>query len=114
MEISKDKCQTPTKPRGQKSELALRMVARLTLQVNSKTSAEKKVKKVSKSCPTLAIPRTVACQAPLSIVVSRQEYWSGLPFPSLLVLEVGDKDLDSHKQLDCESLIPTLRNCLIT
>ena len=24
---------------------------------------------------------TVACQAPLSIGVSRQEYWSGLPFP---------------------------------
>ena len=25
---------------------------------------------------------TVACQAPLSIGFSRQEYWSGLPFPS--------------------------------
>ena len=25
---------------------------------------------------------TVACQAPLSMVFSRQEYWSGLPFPS--------------------------------
>jgi len=25
---------------------------------------------------------TVACQAPLSIEFSRQEYWSGLPFPS--------------------------------
>ena len=24
-----------------------------------------------------------ACQAPLSMVFSRQEYWSGLPFPSL-------------------------------
>ena len=24
---------------------------------------------------------TVACQAPLSIGFSRQEYWSGLPFP---------------------------------
>ena len=28
------------------------------------------------------IPRTVAYQAPSSIDVSRQEYWSGLPFPS--------------------------------
>ena len=27
-------------------------------------------------------PRTVACQAPLSMGFSRQEYWSGLPFPS--------------------------------
>ena len=25
---------------------------------------------------------TVACQAPLSKRFSRQEYWSGLPFPS--------------------------------
>ena len=36
----------------------------------------------TKSCPTLAIPWTVACQAPLSMGFSRQEYWSGLPFPS--------------------------------
>ena len=28
-------------------------------------------------------PWTVACQAPLSRRFSRQEYWSGLPFPSL-------------------------------
>ena len=27
-------------------------------------------------------PWTVACQAPLSMEFSRQEYWSGLPFPS--------------------------------
>ena len=27
-------------------------------------------------------PWTVACQAPLSVGVSRQEYWSGLPFPN--------------------------------
>ena len=31
---------------------------------------------------TLAIPWTVARQAPLSMGFSRQEYWSGLPFPS--------------------------------
>ena len=29
-----------------------------------------------------AIPWTVAHQTPLSIEFSRQEYWSGLPFPS--------------------------------
>ena len=28
-----------------------------------------------------AIPWTVACQAPLSMEFSRQEYWSRLPFP---------------------------------
>ena len=30
-----------------------------------------------------ATPWTVAYQVPLSIEFSRQEYWSGLPFPSL-------------------------------
>ena len=29
-----------------------------------------------------ATPWTVACQAPQSMEFSRQEYWSGLPFPS--------------------------------
>ena len=29
-----------------------------------------------------ATPWTVACQAPLSMKFSRQEYWSGLPFSS--------------------------------
>ena len=28
-----------------------------------------------------ATPQTVACQAPLSMEFSRQEYWSGLPHP---------------------------------
>ena len=37
---------------------------------------------VVKSCLTLVIPWTVACQAPLSMGFSRQEYWSELPFPS--------------------------------
>ena len=30
-----------------------------------------------------ATPWTIAYQAPLSLGFSRQEYWSGLPFPSL-------------------------------
>ena len=33
-----------------------------------------------------AIPRTVACQAALSMEFSKQEYWRGLPFPSPGVL----------------------------
>ena len=36
---------------------------------------------VSHSCLSLATPRTVARQAPLSMEFSRQEYWSGLPCP---------------------------------
>ena len=35
------------------------------------------------SCEQLfAAPWTIACQAPLSMEFSRQEYWRGLPFPS--------------------------------
>ena len=37
---------------------------------------------VTKLCPTLVNPWTEARQAPLSMGSSRQEYWSGLPFPS--------------------------------
>ena len=36
------------------------------------------------SCSALfdsATPWNAACQAPLSMGFSRQEYWSGLPFP---------------------------------
>ena len=37
----------------------------------------------AQSCPTLfETPWTVAFQAPLSMGSTRQEYWSGLPFPS--------------------------------
>ena len=37
---------------------------------------------VTKSCLTLVTSWTVARQAPLSMGFSRQEYWSGLTFPS--------------------------------
>ena len=37
---------------------------------------------VAQSHLTLATPWTVARQAPLSMGFSRQEHWSGLPFPS--------------------------------
>ena len=37
---------------------------------------------VTKLCPTLAIPWTVAHQISLSMGFSRQEYWSGLPYSS--------------------------------
>ena len=37
---------------------------------------------VTKSCPTLATTWTISRQAPLSMRFSKQEHWSGLPFPS--------------------------------
>ena len=37
---------------------------------------------VTQPCLTLRNPWTVACQAPLSMDFSKQEYWSELSFPS--------------------------------
>ena len=37
---------------------------------------------VTQSCRLFATSWTVAHQTPLSMEFSRQEYWSGLPFPS--------------------------------
>ena len=37
---------------------------------------------VAKLCPSLETPWTVACQAPLSMGFSREEYWSVWPFPT--------------------------------
>ena len=37
---------------------------------------------VTKLCPSLVTPWTVAHQAPLSMGFSRQKYWSGLQFLS--------------------------------
>ena len=36
----------------------------------------------TKLCPTLVTPWTIAHQASRSMGFSKQEYWSGLPFPS--------------------------------
>ena len=51
-----------------------------------KVSKDISLSLVTKSCPTLVTPWTVACQAPLSMGFSRQEYWSGLPFQKIIAL----------------------------
>ena len=57
---------------------------------------------VANSCPTLAIPWTLAHQAPRSMGFSRQEYWSGLPFPSPGDLpDPGVEALSPELQADC-------------
>ena len=58
---------------------------------------------VVKSCPTLAIPQTVACQAPLSMELFRQEYWSWLPFPSPGALPDTERE-PSSPALQADSL----------
>ena len=53
---------------------------------------------VATSCLTLVIPWTVACQAPLSMVFSRQDYWSGLPFPSPIFTLRSFKSRGSYQE----------------
>ena len=43
---------------------------------------DKTIVLVAQSCPSLCDPMDCSRQAPLSMDFSRQEYWSGLPFPS--------------------------------
>ena len=47
---------------------------------------------------SFAAPWTVACQVPLSMLFPRQEYWSGLPFPS-------PEDLSWPWDLTCTSCV---------
>ena len=61
-----------------------------------------KVKTLSRT-QLLATPWTAAYQAPPSMGFSRQEYWSGLPMPSL--------ETDLHLSINIASLssqVPTL------
>ena len=53
------------------------------MNINGTLSEGRKLKVKSLSCVQLfATPWTVAYQGPQSMEFSRQEYWSGLPFPS--------------------------------
>ena len=51
-------------------------------KANFTQKKERKKVKLLSHVRLFATPWTVACQAPLSMGFSRQEYWSGLPFPS--------------------------------
>ena len=53
-----------------------------------------------------ATPWTVACQAPLSMGFPRQEYWSGLPFPSPGDLpDPGIKLMSPASLLHCRQIL---------
>ena len=39
------------------------------------------------SCPTLSDPMDCSPPGPLSMGFSRQEYWTGVPLPSLFIIE---------------------------
>ena len=48
-------------------------------------------------------PGTVACQAPLSMGFSRQEYWSGLPFP--YPGDLPDSGIEPRSLLHCRQIL---------
>ena len=51
---------------------------------------------------SLVTPWTAACQAPLAVGLSRQEHWSGLPFPSPGDLpNPGVESMSLALQADC-------------
>ena len=58
-----------------------------------------KVKSLSRA-QLFATPWTVTHQAPLSMGFPRQEYWSGLPFPSPGIFQPGIEPESSALQVD--------------
>ena len=50
--------------------------------MHSEISQNQWTSEVAQSCPTLCNLMDYSLQAPPSMEFSRQEYWSGLPFPS--------------------------------
>ena len=62
---------------------AMKLKDRLLLgrKVMTNLTAAAAAAKSLQSCPTLCDPITAAHKAPPSLGFSRQEHWSGLPFP---------------------------------
>ena len=60
-------------------------------------------------CPVMSdsvTPWTITCQAPLSVGFSRQEYWTGLPFPSPGdLLNPGLKPMSPVHLLHCRQIL---------
>ena len=78
-----------------------------TFQPKSNTMPAAAAAKSLQSCLTLCNPIDAAHQAPPSLGFSRQEYWSGLPFPSpLCESEVAQSCPTLSNPMDC-SLQPT-------
>ena len=71
----------PTRDRTQVEPRSLALQADTLLFEPPGKPAAAAAAKLLESC-LFATPWTVAYQGPLSMEFSRQEYWSGLPFPS--------------------------------
>ena len=51
-----------------------------------------------------AILWTIACQAPLSMEFSRQEYWNRLPFP--IIAELPDPGIEPESLMSPALIVP--------
>ena len=78
----KDKSLTIVEIHTEKHLILLKTLNKLTSEGNFFNIIKESENEVAQLCLTRATPWTVACQAPLSVEFSRQEYCSGLPFPS--------------------------------
>ena len=68
-------------PRYNRVTCLIKYLPAVRLQAFTKVKEDEGLSLVAKSCLILVTPWTVAHQAPLSMGFSRQEHWSGLPFP---------------------------------
>ena len=59
-------------------------------------------------CPILSDPMDCSHQAPLSMGFSRQEYWSGVPLPSLMYS--SNKLLNKYKTIVKYSIVWSQRD----
>ena len=54
---------------------------------------------------SLATPCTIACQTPLSMRFSRQEYWNGLPIPLQRIFPTQGSNLNLLCLLHCRQIL---------
>ena len=84
MDMNLSKLQEMVKTRGSRCA-KVHEVTKSWIQFDSQSESE-----VAQSYPTLHDPMEAAYQAPPSMGFSRQEYWSGVPLPSLKKGHKGD------------------------
>ena len=73
--------------------LQARTLERVAISFSNTWKWKVKVKSLSRA-RLLATPWTAAYQAPPSMGFSRQEYWSGVPLPSPILVATGSKRLN--------------------
>ena len=87
-------------------KIARRNINHLRYADDTTLMAESEVKSLSR-VRLFATPWTVAYQASLSVGLSRQEHWSGLPFPSPAKEEHAKREMTKIK--DKEKILKAMK-----